>query len=150
MVRIIISEFIICVLTGSIPVIILSSTDKSKTVAQHLASLSVSDPVVFYLAILFVLNYIVYLLDREWFKPSDSLVSGLKNLHYFTHQVGFSLQNIYRVLAGAIPASVVVLLKMEGFKGALPVIALSTTFCIFCFILCCWFTSFAIKSSPRA
>lgn len=81
---------------------------------RALASLNPGDPIVYYFLYLLGFHLIVWAIRYRWLQKSRAASVLFSEMHVFTHQLGFALHGLYRVLAGATPAAIIILLIENG------------------------------------
>ena len=147
---IVISEILIALLVGAVPLLISIEANPNMEIVSWLTAITPGDPVVEYLFYLLVLHIFIWAINKYLVQTNRSVSKYIKVVHKFTHQVGFTIHSIYRVIAGAVPTSIVLLIKQHGFtEGALLVSFMSTILVIGSIFMCSFLTWLNETTAPK-
>jgi hypothetical protein len=147
--KVFISEILLAIAVGALPLIIAYRSDPDLKIAERLSKLNPGDPVVAYAAYLLALHVVVWSLNALWLKPSETIKSVVSEAHKFTHQLGFTIQSIYRAIAGAVPAAIILMIVKVGYEGATKVVTFSILLTIGCLLMSVVLTVLKDISKPK-
>lgn len=118
-------EILVSLALGGIPTLVIFSARGEIEMLSHLATLNPGDDIILYFIVLFIIHLTVSLVNKRWLKPNDRINSIVEYAHSVTEQIGFGLQSIYRVITGAVPMVIVLMVYIHGSTGASEATALS-------------------------
>lgn len=146
--KVIITEFLISLITGAVPLYLTVRYTKGGDIVDSLSSMSRSDPIILYFCYLFIFNMVVFLIKKYLLNGSKP---AIRNLHKFTHQIGFSIHSVYRVIAGAVPFALLLkILEVGTVKGAAPVTLASMILAGGSLIACCILSQINEVTAPKS
>lgn len=134
---------------GGVPIILIYLLGNSDKVAQSLNSINPGNSVVWYLFLLLVIHCLVYLFNKLFLKSNEAFVRASEALHGITHEVGFSIQAIYRAILGSIPIVAIIMIREEGWQESLPVLVMAGIAFVICLIECCILSWLSRQTKPR-
>lgn len=146
--EIILREIIVATALGGIPVAVTFATSGETEMLRRLTTLKPSDDVFLYFAALLALHGVVYLLNRWWLKPNDSISAAANFAHNITEQIGFGIHGIYRAVTGAVPMALGLLIYQHGLTGAASAIAFSVILVVGGLFMC-WALSLLNENTKR-
>lgn len=147
-----ISELLQSFFLGFVPVIILEYTQTNFDVVELLTTLNPGDNIVIYFFCLLIFQIVVWLVVVNIYqlKPNENILKAVNKLHNFSHKLGFAIHGIYRVLAGAIPAALIMLLLQNGLtQGWERITILSFVLALSCFWICLGLEKVSIHTAPK-
>ena len=147
---IVISEILISILVGAVPLLISIKANPDIDLVSSLAAINPGDPVVKYLMYLFVLHIFFWFVNKYFLQANQRVSKFIKVAHKFAYQVGFTIHSIYRVIAGAVPTSIILLIKQHGLtEGALLVSFMSTVLVIGSIFMCSFLAWLSEFTAPK-
>lgn len=129
-------EVLVSFALGSMPIFVTFSARGESEMLNRLVTLNPGDDIILYFVVLFLLHGTVYLINKWWSKPSDRIGSIVDFAHSVTEQIGFGMHSIYRVVTGAVPMVLALLIYKHGATGAAQITALSMILVIGSFFMC--------------
>ena len=121
-------EFFLSFFIGGMPVLLVFNAEGSSRMMELVIGLSPEDVVLCYYFVLLISHFFMAIIDYHFLKTkSDEVFSHyFRILRSFLYDAGFSLHAIYRVLIGAIPAAVSLVIYQGGADGALDLTLLAS------------------------
>ena len=150
--EVLISELLQSFFLGFVPVIILEYTQSNFDVVEVLTTLNPGDNIVIYFFGLLIFQIVVWLVvdNIHQLKPNENILKAVNKLHNFSHKLGFAIHGIYRALAGAIPAALIILLLQNGLtQGWERITVLSFVLSLSCFWVCLGLEKISIHTAPK-
>ncbi len=148
-VKILVFELLLAFFVGSIPLLVAVKAQGGSDIVSVLAALNPGDPVVIYLGILLVIHLMVWFVKIFFlFEPGASKLVSF--MHTFTHQLGFTIHSVYRIVAGAIPMAFMLLLFENGPSKEAVVAGLTSCILMLgCVFMSCFLTWLSNATAPR-
>ncbi|NRF31097.1 hypothetical protein [Vibrio coralliilyticus] len=128
--KILVTEILLSFLLGAVPMLLVSNQPEFSA-TKSLATLTPGDIVVNYFLYLLFIHTLVWFVNRQVLKTSQTISVFFHKLHEITHKLGFAIHGIYRVLAGAVPIAMFLELDRLGLvQGWQAITVLSMTLAI--------------------
>ena len=135
--ELIIREILVSLALGGMPIFVRFSARGESEMLNRLATLNPGDDIILCFVVLFLLHGTVFLVNKWWFKPNDRIDSIVDFVHGVTEQIGFGMHSIYRVITGAVPMALALLVYNHGATGAAQATALSVILVIGSLFISC-------------
>lgn len=144
------SEILMAFLIGAVPLLVVINSNTNLGVVEHLVSLNPSDPVFIYFFCLFLLYLVAFGANRYVLKTNKTTSSLLSSAHKILYEIGFTMHNIYRVIVGAIPTAIILLVCEHGFDREAFVVSLaSIVLTLGSLAVCCILAWLNEKTAPK-
>ena len=148
--KLLISEILIALLIGALPLFIVVKSNPSSDIAKTLSALDPGDPVVIYFFYLLLLHLGIWAINKYVPKTKKSVSNFLSTAHSFLHKVGFTIHSIYRAIAGAIPAAICLLAYKHGFDSSAFTVSVASSFLVLgSLFMSCLLTWLSEKTGPK-
>ena len=148
--KLLISEIMIALLIGALPLVIVVRSNTSSDVVETLSALNPGDPVVIYLFYLLLLHLLVSAIHNYILKSKEQVANFFSAVHRFSHQIGFTIHSIYRAIAGALPAAICLLAYKHDFDSSAFIVSVASIFLVLgSLFMCCLFTWLNEKTKPK-
>lgn len=148
--KIFITEFLLAFLLGAVPMIVGRYSNPDFSAVVTLSRLNPGDLVVSYFLYLSCFHLIVCAINRWGYKNNGPKSVYFDQLLQFTQKLGFAIHGIYRVLAGAVPAAILILFLDRGLvSGWQAVTFLSLVFTIGCLTASVALSQVSDYTAPR-
>ncbi|MBW8190519.1 hypothetical protein K0504_05670 [Neiella marina] len=138
-------EVLCAIILGSIPCFLIVQASGVDGLITFLEGIQPPDVIVWFFGALFVIHILLSGLAYFFYFPDLSIASFVRFIYGLSEQVGFSLQGVYRSMAGAIFFVAPPLLASEFNLASSVGTAVALTFAIACIFACTAFT-FAQRS----
>ena len=148
--NLLISEILIALPIGSLPLLIVIKSNPSSDVVQTLSALNPGDPVVIYFVYLLLLHLFIWAINKYILKTKEQVSSFFSAAHRFSHKIGFTIHSIYRAIAGAIPTAIGLLVYEHGFDSSAFIVSIASSFLVVgSLFMCCVLTWLNEKTGPK-
>ncbi|HHQ6566114.1 TPA: hypothetical protein ACSTJX_000922 [Serratia fonticola] len=148
--KLIMSEMLMAFLIGAVPLLVVVNSNPNLGVVEHLVSLNPSDPVFIYFFCIFVLYLVTFGANRYVLKTNKTTSSLLSSAHKILYEIGFTMHNIYRVIVGAIPAAIILLVCEHGFDSEAFIVSLASSVLVLSsLVVCCFLACLNEKTAPK-
>jgi hypothetical protein len=148
--KLLVSEILIALLIGALPLLIVVNSNPSSDVVKTLSALNPGDPVVIYFFYLLLLHLFIWAINKYILKTKEQVSNFFSAAHRFSHQVGFTIHSIYRAIAGAIPTAIGLLAYKHGFDNSAFIVSVASSFLVLgSLFMCCVLTWLNEKTGPK-
>jgi len=149
-IKLFISEILIVLLIGAVPLLIAVKSDPSSDIVKTLSALKPGDPVVIYFFYLLLLHLGIWAINKYFLKTKESVSVFFSTAHRFSYQIGFTIHSIYRAIAGAIPTAIGLLAYKHDFDSGVFIISVASGFLVLgSLLMCCVLTWLSEKTGPK-